>query len=160
MEDPDFGVSVSAALKLHRQVEYCQWQETKTEKCETCSRQRDGKEETYRSVREVSTSANINRAACAALSSGQLAVCFSIWAMIVERRMVCLCVCCCALKKFTSAQLQLRHDIPLHQGLAQPPHHQHLLRPGRSFCHSESHNFVSRTSLCALCLKWLVLRLS
>jgi len=34
--DPDFGVSVSSALKLDRKVEYCQWMEHRHEKCKTC----------------------------------------------------------------------------------------------------------------------------
>ena len=46
-QDQDFGVSVDNALVLHRNTEYCQWQEFSTEKCDTCHRNENGKSVSY-----------------------------------------------------------------------------------------------------------------
>jgi hypothetical protein len=46
-QDDEFGVSVDSSLVLHRNTEYCQWQQHTTERCETCHRTRNGKSESY-----------------------------------------------------------------------------------------------------------------
>jgi len=48
VQDEDFGVSLAGGLRLHREVEYCQWSEHKTESCETCTRtDSEGNSESY-----------------------------------------------------------------------------------------------------------------
>jgi len=44
--DPDMAVTVPGALTLSRNVEYCQWQELKTQSCETCTRTVSAKDST------------------------------------------------------------------------------------------------------------------
>lgn len=46
--DDDFGVSVEGGVSLQRHTEYCQWDEHRETRCETCTREgSDGKEESY-----------------------------------------------------------------------------------------------------------------
>ena len=46
--DPQFNLQLGGGLKLSRTAEYCQWDESSTESCQTCTRRgSDGKDESY-----------------------------------------------------------------------------------------------------------------
>ena len=45
--DPDMELRVQNSLVLSRNTEYCQWEETRSESCETCSRETSDGTETY-----------------------------------------------------------------------------------------------------------------
>ena len=47
VKDPDFDVVLDNALLLDRNTEYCQWQESSTETCQTCHREENGKSVDY-----------------------------------------------------------------------------------------------------------------
>lgn len=42
--DPEMDITISGALHLNRNTEYCQWHEMQSESCETCSREIEGED--------------------------------------------------------------------------------------------------------------------